>query len=202
MKNSLFIISVTLLFYACNGSKKESSNTDTANNNITTASKIDTAANFFPVTTYLKGEIYGIKNGGVTPLRKITIGKKTDSSWIKMEELETAFAEFLTPVIDTTNLKNLFTEKRFLDQTLDAFTFTCEPKNEKGLAFAFTYWDVYVDPTTEKVKRIYLVKKETGGKELQLTWLSGKYCKMVTLLTQNGKTAITKEEKTIWNFDK
>jgi hypothetical protein len=200
MKNSLFIVGFIVLFCACNGNKKE--NTIPENNtNTTTASSSDTTTNFFPVTTYLKGEIFGIKNGGVTPLRKITIGTKVDSSWIKMEELETVFAEFLTPIIDTANVKDLFTEKRFLDQTLDAFTFTYEPKNEKGLAFPFTHWDVYVDPETQKVRRIYLVKKEGADKELQLTWVSGKNCKIVTLVTQNGKTTIAKEDKTIWRFE-
>lgn len=195
MKNSLFIIGIAFSLHACNGTKKEN---EPSTNNKATA---DTATNFFPVTTYLKGEIFGIKNGGVTPLRKITIGTKTDSSWLKMEELETVFAEFLIPVIDTANLKDLFSEKRFLDQTLDAFTFTYEPKNEKGLVYPFTHWDVYIDPETQKVRRIYLVKKEGADKELQLTWLSGKYCKIVTLVTQNGKTNIAKEDKTIWRFE-
>jgi hypothetical protein len=200
MKNSLFIIGVTLSLYACNSNNKE--NTAPVNNtNTASASSSDTATNFFPVTTYLKGEIYNIKNGGVTPLRKITIGTTIDSSWIKMEELDSLFTEFLTPVIDTANVKDLFTEKRFLDQTLDAFTFTYEPKNEKGLAFPFTHWDVYVNPETQKVKRIYLVKKVSADKELQLTWVSGKNCKIVTLATQNGKTTIAKEDKTIWRFE-
>ena len=34
------------------------------------------------------------------------------------------FELFLFPVIDSTNLNNLFTESKFLDQTINAFTFT------------------------------------------------------------------------------
>ncbi len=199
MKNSLSIIGIAFILCSCNNSKKE--NVPSTNSTVKAKTPKDTAGNFFPVTTYLKGEIFGIKNGGITPLRKITVGTNVDSSWIKMEELETIFSEFLIPIIDTVNLKDLFSEKKFLDQTIDAFTFTYEPKNEKGLTYPFTHWDVYVDPETQKVRRVYLVKKEGTNKELQLTWVSGKSCKVVTLIAQNGKTTIVKEEKTIWRFD-
>jgi hypothetical protein len=161
----------------------------------------DSATNFFPVTSYLKGELLGIKNGGITPVRKITIAGKTDSSWIKMEELEKVFAEFLTPVIDTTNLKNTFDQKIFKDETLNAFTFTYDPKNAQTNTFTFTHWDVYVDPESNKVTRIYLLKKESADKVLQLTWKSGKNCKILTLKNAGGKTTVEKEENISWSFE-
>ena len=109
MKNSLFIISIALILYSCSNTKKE--NVPSTNNTATANTPTDTAGNFFPVTTYLKGEIFVIKNGGVTPLRKITVGTNVDSSWIKMEELEMIFSDFLIPIIDTTNLKNFSVER-------------------------------------------------------------------------------------------
>lgn len=155
----------------------------------------DTVSNFFPVTSYIKGEIYAIKTGSITPLRTVTVGNKTDTSWIKMNELDSAFSAFLTPVIDTANLKAIFSEKKFLDLTLNAFTFTYDPINERADSFAFKHWDVYVDPETGSVKRVYLVKKESNEIELQLTWQSGKWCKIITIKNMAGKTTIEKEEK-------
>ncbi len=191
---------VLLLVAACNNNSSTSPSTKAAAT-ASVATLGDSSTNFFPVTSYLKGELLGIKNGGITPVRKITIDGKTDSSWIKMEELETVFAAFLTPVIDTANLKNGFEQKIFKDETLDAFTFTYDPKNAQTNSFAFTHWDVYVNPESNKVTRIYLLKKESADKTLQLTWKSGKNCKILTLKNADGKTTVEKEENISWSFD-
>jgi hypothetical protein len=194
------IFSVALFFVACNNNNAA---TTVSNNTVpkTVSTLGDSSTSFFPVTSYLKGEILGIKNGGITPVRKITIAGKTDSSWLKMEELEKVFAVFLSPIIDSLSLKKDFDQKVFKDETLNAFTFTCDPKNVQSNSFAFTHWDVYVDPETNKVSRIYLLKKESADKTLQLTWQAGKWCKIITLKNINGKTSIEKEEKTSWSFD-
>jgi hypothetical protein len=168
------------------------------------ASKVptdDTVGNFFPVTSYLKGEIYGIKNNGITPIKKTIIAGKTDSSWLKLTEIDSALSDFLTPIIDTANLKNTYEEKRFLDQTLNVFTFTYAPRNVVENNFAFKNWDVYVDPETSKVKRIYLVKKLDDNTTKQLTWISGKYCTIRTIKNTGGNDAVIKEEKISWSFE-
>ncbi len=200
MKSNAFLIISSFIIISCNNTKKTESNnsasTKNASENIT-----DTLVNFFPVTSYLKGEIYTIKNGGITPIKKVTIGNHVDSSWLKMDELENTFVEFITPTIDTANLKGVFEEKKFLDQTLNAFTFTYDPININSNTFSFTHWDVYVDPDNNKVTRIYLVKKVSAEKTLQLTWQSGKWCKIVTLKNIGEKIIKEKEEKIYWTFE-
>ncbi|MEJ7609566.1 MAG: hypothetical protein WKF88_00145 [Ferruginibacter sp.] len=163
----------------------------------------DTAlsASFFPVTAFLKGEIFSIRSKGVTPLKKITTGNRTDSSWVKTESLEAAFSAFLHPVIDTANLKGLFAEKKFLDQTLNAFTFSYDPVNDKAQNFAFTHWDVYVDPENNRVTRIYLLKNAGDDKIMQLTWQTGKWCKIVTINNGDGKNPVEREEKISWSYE-
>ena len=161
----------------------------------------DSIPNFFPVTAYLRGEIYEIKRSGITPIKKTTINHVTDSAWVKEEDFENEFAPFLKPIIDSANLKNIFVERKFLDQTLNAFTFTYDPLHENVTSFAFKHWDVYIDPDNNKVRRIYLAKKITADTDLRLTWQSGKWCKIVTLKTTAGKTNIIKEEKISWSFE-
>ncbi len=195
-------ISIVLVSFLAACNNNSSTNTTPKESVPPTISPLgDSATNFFPVTSYLKGELLAIKNGGVTPVRKITKAGKTDSSWIKMEELETVFAAFLSPVIDTTNLKSTFEQKIFKDETINAFTFTYDPKNAQTNMFAFTHWDVYVDPESNKVTRIYLLKKESADKVLQLTWKSGKNCKILTLKNVDGNTTVEKEENISWSFD-
>ncbi len=195
MRRALFFLSAVFTFSACNSKKEDS-----------VPAKVETheadAANFFPVTSFIKGEIANIKNIGITPVRKtLKEGRVLDSAFVKPEDYNTAFADFLSPVIDSANVKGMFTETKFKDETLDAFTFTYDPAGSSTNAFPFLHWDVYVDPESGKVKRVYLIKKAGGDKQLQLTWKSGKSCSIITVNTgANG--GIEKQETISWNYDK
>ena len=167
------------------------------------ASVKDTAQNqkFFPVTDYLKGEIFNIKKSGVNPLKYTTVNGHTDSVWIKIEDLDGAVSEFLQPVIDSANLTTLFSEKSFLDQSLDAVTFTYDATTTLPDSMKLKHWDVYIDPKTNKVKRVYMVKELDKTKMLQLTWINGQWCKITTITTDaNAVMKVEKEEKLTWDF--
>jgi hypothetical protein len=156
---------------------------------------------FFPVTEYLEGEIYNIKQSGVNPLKYTTVNDHTDSIWVKIENLDSVVAEFLHPKIDSTNLVTLFSGKSFLDQSLGAVTFTYDPAKALPDSMKLKHWDVYVDPKTSKVRRIYMVKEPDKTKTLQLTWVNGQWCKITTIRTDaNGLMKVEKEEKIIWDF--
>ena len=156
---------------------------------------------FFPVTDYLEGEIYNIKKSGVNPLKYTTVNDHTDSVWIKIEELDSVVAEFLHPRIDSANLVTLFSGKSFLDQSLNAVTFTYDAALVLPDSMKLKHWDVYIDPKTSKVKRIYMVKEIDKTKTLQLTWVNGQWCKITTIGTDvNGVMKVEKEEKLIWDF--
>lgn len=156
---------------------------------------------FFPVTDYIKGQIAEIRNKGINPHKFTTIHNKLDSAWLKIEQLDTEMAAFLTPIIDSTNFSALFAEKKFLDQTINAFTFTYDPVKALPDSVLLTHWDVYVDPEKSTVKRIYLLKKTTDHKTLQLTWQSDRWCKMVTIADDDKGNAHVEKEVTIkWDF--
>ena len=156
---------------------------------------------FFPVTSFLKGELYDIKKTGINPLKYTIVNGHTDSVWLKLEDIDEAIQEFLHPDIDSVNLVSLFTEKSFFDQSIGAFTFTYDPTGPLPDTMTLKHWDVYIDPPTGKVKRIYMAKDISKTKTLQLTWLSKRWCKIVTIVTdQNGTSSIEKEEKITWDF--
>lgn len=156
---------------------------------------------FFPVTAYLKGQIADLKNRGINPLLFSTKNQKTDSSWVKSEDFEKLFAPFLIPEIDSTNQSTSFLEKSFVDQTINAITFSYDPKTVLPDSVSLRRWDVYIDPETQKVSRIYLVKKLPNGHLLQLTWQTGEYCNMLELdPMKEGNSAIISQEKVKWNF--
>ena len=194
MKIIICLLACSLFLYSCNDSGKQpaghSSVTDTAQKQ-----------RFFPVTVYLKGEIFNIKKSGVNPLKYTTVNDRTDSVWLKIEELDAALQEFLHPEIDSANLITLFTEKSFLDQSINAVTLTYDPAVILPDSMKLKHWDVYIDPQSNKVKRIYMVKDVNKNKTLQLTWLTNQWCKIVSIVTnEKGESKIEKEEKFILDF--
>jgi len=96
-----------------------------------------------------------------------------------------------------------YSEKSFLDQTINAVTFSYDPKIKLPDSLNLTHWDVYINPQTSRVERIYLVKESTeknANVTTQLTWLSDKWFSIRTIKDADGKPEV-KETKIIWGFD-
>jgi hypothetical protein len=158
---------------------------------------------FFPVTEFIRGQLREIDSLPVTPLKIITYNGKQDSTWMKKEDIRPFAEPFLHPEIDTTNFKHLFTEKSFLDQTINAYTFSYDAIEKLPDTLQLKRWDVYIDPKKGEVKRIYIVKEinNKGTLEiLQLTWKAHEWCKISTITEQPGKQPGIKEELMKWNF--
>jgi hypothetical protein len=162
------------------------------------------AASFFPVTSFIKGQIILLDSLPVTPMQITTIKGKSDSIWITKELLKKLLLPFQTPVIDETSMVNYFTETKFKDQTLNAITFTYAPSQTIPDTISLRHWDVYVNPETGNVEKVYIVKtiKEQGANfTQQLTWQTDKLIKITTILnTADGNQELLKEVVFIWNF--
>ena len=158
---------------------------------------------FFPVTEYIRGQLTEIDSMPVTPLKIITYNGKQDSIWMKKEDIRLFAEPFLHPEIDTTNFKGLFAERSFLDQTIDAFTFSYDPIDKLPDTLQLRRWDVYIDPKKNTIKRVYIVKESSNNgivQTLQLTWKSNQWCKITTITEQAGKQTGIKEELMKWDF--
>ncbi|HEY5465087.1 MAG TPA: hypothetical protein VIJ95_17625 [Hanamia sp.] len=158
----------------------------------------------FPVTNFLKGQLLQIDSMEITPLKTVTIDGKTDSIWLKRADIRPAAALFLSPLIDSATMSSLFSEKSFLDQTINSYTFSYDPKVKLPDSINLTHWDVYMSPQSNKVTRVYIVK-ETKGNNMdtitQLTWFSNKWFSIRTITQAPGKKPEVKEEKMVWDFD-
>jgi hypothetical protein len=186
-----FIVPLFVIFFtACSGKK----------NNAVPVNNSALTENIFPVTDFLKGQLRIIDSMGVTPLKILSINGKTDSLWLKREDIRKNAKPFLTPVIDSVNMYSLFSEKSFLDQTINAFTFSYDPKRKLPDSIKLTHWDVYMNPQTNSIQRIYLVK-ENADSTTQLTWVVNKWYSIRTIIQNQGEQPEIKEEKMIWNFD-
>jgi hypothetical protein len=158
--------------------------------------EVDKNPAFFPVTNFIKGQIMDIRTRGINPLRIIKQNGREDSMWIKIENLEQEMKEFMTPDIDTSNLRDLFKETNFLDQTMNAVTLTYDPKTILPDSLTIKQWTVYVDPLKNRVMRIYMAKQK-GAEKLHLTWESNEWCRIVVV---SNNDQVQKEVLIKWDF--
>jgi hypothetical protein len=188
MKQYFIFLLVGWLVLSCNSKK-------------TAAPAQEEANEFFPVTEFLKGQLTDIKTNGVTPLKINIQNKQPDSNWIKVPEMETAFAEFTSPNIDSTGLGQFFNTKKFFDQTLNLITLTYDAKETLPASVPWKHWDVYIDPEKNMVTRIYLIKQIDEHTIRQLTWITGKYCRAVSIREDStGHSSISDETIIKWRY--
>lgn len=165
---------------------------------------VEEKKSFIPVTDIILGELAQIDSLPLAPLKLTTFEGKTDSVWMKKSDVRKWATPFLTPVIDSTNMRTLFTQRSFLDQTINAFTFSYDPIGALPDTLQLRRWDVYIDPQQQTVSRIYLVKASSiAGKSqtIQLTWKNGSWAKILIIPENENDPNKLKEEKVVWNFD-
>ncbi len=156
---------------------------------------------FFPVGNYIKGQLIDIQNKGITPIKFIKKNEALDSSWIKTSQMESEFSEYTEPSIDSITVAPFFTVKKFFDQTLNLITLSYDPTGPIPDSIPWRHWDIYIDPETNTIKRIYLVKSLKNNSIRQLTWITGKYCKAITIEEDlQGKSTISNEVIIKWGY--
>ena len=95
-------------------------------------------------------------------------------------------------------MHSFFTEKSFLDQTINAYTFSYDPKKQLPDSIDLVHWDVYMNPQTNKVERIYMVKEKDSmdnSVTKQLTWVVNKWFSIRTITQSHQKKPRVEEEK-------
>ena len=195
MKKMIVYSLLAFFLYACNNKNKQVDKVATIT---------DSTVAFFPVSSFLKGQLIALDSLPITVLRIVTIKGKSDSFWIKKESVPPLLEDFFTQEINATNLIALFKESKFNDEGVDAITYTYEPKAALPDSIQLKHWDVYVKLQTGRVKRVYMVKQVKQGSEiftLQLTWVTDKWAKIVTILNKPaGESELIKEEQFVWGF--
>jgi hypothetical protein len=200
MKFFFAAILITCLFSFCSDNNKQAAVVTTDN-----TGKDSTPVSFFPVTSFLEGQMAELDSLQITFLHIITVKEKTDSVWERRENIRPLLKPFLAEKIDTGNLTSLFKVTKFNDQTINAITFTYEPVKPLPDSVSLRHWDLYINPETGKVSKVYILREvnEAGKKYTQqLTWQTGKWAKINTLSDNvNGITEVVKEDKVVWRFD-
>ena len=200
MKKNLFCIAVLGIIFSCNN-KTEHPDVVAEKKAEADSSKVT----FFPVTSFLKGQLLVLDSLPITLLQIKTVGKKTDSTWLKKESIRPLLQPFISPEIGADNLVAFFKQTKFNDQTVEAITFTYEPIAALPDSITIRHWDVYIHPETGRVKKVYILKqlnKDEKKYTQQLTWQTDHWAKIVTILNKpDGSSEIESEIKLVWNFN-
>lgn len=199
MKQIYFTIAIAALLFSC-GNHTTPPPAVPQNADTTVTDKPTTS--YFPVTSFLKGQMIGVDSVAFTPILYTTVNGKTDTTWLKREETKTFLQPFFSFNIDSTNLLSLFTETKFNDRTLNAITLTYDATGKLPDTVQLRNWTVYIDPESQKVRSLYIVKeyKENNQSYIQqLTWTTDRSAKITTILNQpDGNTQLLKEQKIVW----
>jgi hypothetical protein len=193
-KNFFFSVIICIIFISCQSPKNEKT---------AVMNKQEDELFIFPVTSYLKGQLKQLDSMEITPLKVVTSNGQSDSVWLDRSDIRMNATLFLSPNIDSSGMAPFYSEKSFLDQTINAVTFSYDPKTKLPDSLNLTHWDVYINPQTSRVERIYLVKEseeQNVNVTTQLTWLSDKWFSIRTIKDADGKPEV-KETKIIWGFD-
>ncbi|MDQ2721487.1 MAG: hypothetical protein M3Z26_17255 [Bacteroidota bacterium] len=191
---SFFIIGSIIFLNSCNSKSKSDFSSKHA----------EETQSFFPVTDFFKGQLRVIDSMPVTLLKTVTVSNKTDSAWLKRESIRSFAEPFLTPVIDSTTMSPWFSEKSFMDQTINAVTISYDSKIKLPDSIKLRHWDVYIDPQKGSVERIYIVKENNENSSqvtTQLTWKANQWCSIRTIKQKPGQEPEIKEEKLTWDFN-
>ncbi|MEO6187215.1 MAG: hypothetical protein ABIO82_01245 [Ginsengibacter sp.] len=158
---------------------------------------------YFPVTDFIMGQLSELDKAPVTPLRLDINGNHVDSTWLKREDIRRLAQPFLHPLFDSLSMAAFFDGKSFLDQTLNAYTFSYDARENKPDSIKLKHLDVYIDPQKNSVSRIYMLKEDRVDSTpvtMQLTWKTGKWFNVRSITQLPGKEPIVKEEIVKWDF--
>ena len=188
MRNYTFILIFICLIASCSQNNSEKS----------TSTKPESDASFFPIGNYLLGDVASIKQNGISPKYVHVKNGISDSSFLQIQNIETNLSDFLTPLIDSIGMNSWVKESKFYDQSIASFTLSYDVQKEYFEKTSWRKWDVYVEPESQKVDRIFLIKNISDSTIAQLTWIPKSYAKIVIINNQNSSVV---EEKTfIWNY--
>lgn len=175
---------VSLIIYSCNQKKSP----------VIEEKKKD----FLPVTDFLSGEIKHINTVPYSFTNYITIGEKTDTSYINKVVFHKMIEEFLEVNICDKKYIDFYDETSLIDTStrLASFTYIANSPDMKVSRI-----DAYIDPNSGKFKKLFIkliYHKSDTLFEKQLLWQTSGNFSLVTSQTINNKESI-KQEKVVWD---
>jgi hypothetical protein len=187
--NKLFVVIIACTLAACNNPQVKPG-----------AEMADHDQEYFPVTSFLSGQVNMVDSLQLPVLRFTTINGVTDTVLLSIAEFRETAGEFLQP--DFSKLQKHYTESSFADQSIPSVTLTYSTPDK---ALELKRVDVIIDPKPEfsdKVKSIYMEKTSEKDDTLitkKLYWKTNKNFQIITSKQTGELPAINSHIKVSWD---
>lgn len=164
--------------------------------------KKEGAADIFPVTSFIEGQIHLVDSFQVPTLKYITVNGKTDTSLISISEFKQIAQEFLHPDINDPSLSKYYKETNFADQSIKGVTFNYSTDN-KDLEIQRV--DVIVSASAvmnDKVRSIYIEKQNRSGDTTvykKLYWRADRNFQIISTSQVDEQPPLISVTKVEWN---
>lgn len=196
----LMAAAITVCFCGCGD--KTNPATDTADTPSVPATKPDsttkTASAYFPVYDFLAGEISYVDSLPVGIMKYVTVGKKKDSSFIKLEEFHELAGEFLGPDLADSAFRKKFVESSFFDKSTNNATFfykAADTSTQIRRVDIITFkGEVY-----DEVKSVYIEKESASADTSVVKKLYWKPKRNFQIITVNDKKPSNQLVKVVWD---
>lgn len=162
------------------------------------------AANFFPVPSYVRGELKKLDTSLATFLKIETVNGVADTTPIKNSEARAYAADFLAlPDISSSDLKNDYEVSHLYDEIQEAFVFNFTTREKHPLREE----NVTVDPQPDaagknEIKSIYAkLEQDSSGTPVTkiLLWTAGKSFYTTTIAQAPGGAEQIRKVQIVWN---
>lgn len=184
---------IAVLVCSCNGPEQKPGSQDNT-------PKTDSPKTYIPVTDYIRSEINGVDSLPVGILKRLTIGNKTDSGFIKPAEFRQLAAQFISPELEKEKFEQSFTESSFYDESTELLTFTYQATGPTTVRRV----DVLISPSLslDKIKSIYIEKAWKSGDTAinsKLYWRAGSSFQVATEKLAAQQLLPMEQLKVIWD---
>ncbi len=152
--------------------------------------------NFIDISGYLKGQLAYLDTVPYAFL-KVTLKDTVyaDSIFLTKKQVNEIINSFLVKELEKKEFEKRFDETTFLDGTINTLTLTYQPKNTSEMIQRV---DVYVNPETEQISKIYIVREKDLVSQ-QLLWKHNSSFTLITTTMDKQNNETVKTEKVIWN---
>jgi c-di-AMP phosphodiesterase-like protein len=156
---------------------------------------------FFPVADYIESEINYVDSLPLGIIKYSTHNNRTDTAYIRAAAFNESAKDFISADLQENIFENDFSETSFIDESIQAITFTYAAKNNK---LELQRVDVLATAGegSNKVSSIYLEKSIQKNDTLiteKLLWKTKKGFQIVTIKKFSDKRPEIEQLKVVWN---
>lgn len=166
--------------------------------------KNENATSFFPVSSFLKGQVKNVDTSLYRIIKIETVDGKTDTSYIRREEFGEVAKEFTTlPDIGSEKLSDDYVESQLYDESLEAFILTYTTKEEDNeIQRADVMLGRANEEGTNDVKNVIIRTIENKSKtsiEKSMVWYVDQKFIIITKTFTKDQPEKIKKLEVIWN---